>query len=173
MTTRPATGPPRIATSADTCWAESGAVRDRAASSDPATMLVLIESSTESWEACGGARVRASCHGLSRCRDWRVQGPAVRGRPPEQTAADAGLPARGRLGPGGPVLGTLLIDPLADDAKCFRAVEREGVHQIGNGAVHVAAAAGAKPFEKGLIAVWPGPLGPHRPLVNPGRGRLA
>jgi hypothetical protein len=47
----------------------------------------------------------------------------------------------------------LRVHPIADDSERGVAVEIEAAHEIGNGAVHVAASAGAEAAKEGVKAV--------------------
>jgi hypothetical protein len=56
----------------------------------------------------------------------------------------------------------LRVHPIADDSKRGVAVEVEAPHEIGNGAVHVAAASGAEAAKEGVKTVQ----GVSRTLVH-------
>src|SRR5687768_12018960 len=90
--------------------------------------------------------MRGPCHSLTPCTASLARNPRVRRRPLRQTR---GLSDAGRTDQ---LCSILRVHPVADDAEGGVAIEAESVHEIGNGAVHVAPASGTQAAEEGMQA---------------------
>src|ERR671915_2629058 len=91
--------------------------------------------------------MRGLCHSLTPCSASLARNPSGGRRPLGQTHGEH--PAGGA----DELCSILRVHPITNDPERGVAVEIEVAHEIGNGAVHVAASAGTEPAKEGMKAV--------------------